>query len=90
MTGGSRRACPKRCLFAKLRSVMATKCEVCGKGTTFGRNIRYKHAGKWERRAPRTNRVFRANVHEKTLTIGGVTRRFHICTRCIRTQVKVS
>ncbi|HEY4684529.1 MAG TPA: bL28 family ribosomal protein [Dehalococcoidia bacterium] len=69
---------------------MATKCEVCGKGTTFGRNIRYKHAGKWERRAPRTNRVFRANVHEKTLTIGGVTRRFHICTRCIRTQVKVS
>lgn len=75
---------------ANLRSVMATKCDFCGKGTTFGRNIRYRHAGKWERRAPRTNRVFRANVHEKALTFGGVTRRFHICTRCLRTQIKTA
>ncbi len=69
---------------------MATKCEVCGKGTTFGRNIRYKHAGKWERRAPRTNRVFKANVQTKSMTINGQTRRYHICTRCIRTQVKTA
>jgi large subunit ribosomal protein L28 len=69
---------------------MASKCEVCGKGTTFGRNIRYQHAGKWERRAPRTNRVFRANVQTKSLTINGETRRFHICTRCLRNQVKVA
>ncbi len=69
---------------------MATKCDICGKGTTFGRNIRYQHSGKWERRAPRTNRVFKANVHVKAMTVGGVTRRIHICTRCLRTQVKVS
>jgi large subunit ribosomal protein L28 len=69
---------------------MATKCEVCGKGTTFGRNIRYQHSGKWERRAPRTNRVFKANVHVQSLTINGETRRFHICTRCLRTASKIA
>ncbi len=68
---------------------MATKCEVCGKGTTFGRNIRHQHTGRWQRKAPKTNRTFRANVHIKTLTINGVTRRFKVCTRCIRTTAKV-
>ncbi|HLF78237.1 MAG TPA: bL28 family ribosomal protein [Dehalococcoidia bacterium] len=69
---------------------MATKCEVCGKGTTFGRNIRHQHSGRWQRKAPKTNRTFKANVHLKSMTIGGETRRFQICTRCIRTQVKVT
>lgn len=69
---------------------MATKCEICGKGTTFGRNIRHKHSGRWQRKAPVTNRMFKANVQVKTLTLGGETRRFQICTRCIRTTAKVS
>ncbi len=68
---------------------MATKCDVCGKGTTFGRNIRHQHTGRWQRKAPRTNRTFKANVQEKTVTIGGTTRRMHICTRCLRTTAKV-
>lgn len=68
---------------------MATKCEICGKGTTFGRNIRYKHSGKWERRAPRTNRIFKANVQQKKLSLNGESRRFKICTRCLRTTAKV-
>ena len=63
---------------------MATKCDICGKGTTFGRNIRHHHTGRWERKAPRTNRTFKANVQVKKLLIGTVTRRVHICTRCIR------
>ncbi len=69
---------------------MATKCEVCGKGTAFGRNIRHHHTGRWQRKAPRTNRTFKANVQSKKLTIAGQTRRFHICTRCIRTASKVT
>jgi large subunit ribosomal protein L28 len=68
---------------------MATKCELCGKHTAFGRNIRHQHTGRWERKAPRTNRMFKANVQIKTLTVGNVTRRFHVCTRCIRTNAKV-
>ncbi|MCJ7811004.1 MAG: bL28 family ribosomal protein, partial [Dehalococcoidia bacterium] len=47
------------------------RCAICGKGTTFGRNIRHKHAGRWERRAPKTNRVFRANIQKRTMTIEG-------------------
>jgi large subunit ribosomal protein L28 len=69
---------------------MATKCEVCGKGTSFGRNIRHKSSGRWQRKAPRTSRVFRANVQTKKLTLNGESRRFHVCTRCLRTAVKVS
>ena len=41
------------------------RCAICGKGTMHGRNIRHKHAGRWERRAPKTNRVFRANIHKR-------------------------
>jgi large subunit ribosomal protein L28 len=70
---------------------MATKCDICGKGTTFGRNIRHQHSGRWQRKAPRTNRTFKANVHVKLLPVAsGGMRRIHICTRCLRTQAKVS
>ena len=64
-------------------------CDVCTKTVAFGRNIRHQHSGRWERKAPRTNRMFKANVQIKTLTVGTVTRRFHVCTRCIRTNAKV-
>ena len=43
------------------------KCDVCNKRTGFGHNIRHKHSGRWERKAPRTNRTFKANVQNKTL-----------------------
>ncbi|MDP2949114.1 MAG: bL28 family ribosomal protein [Chloroflexota bacterium] len=66
------------------------KCAVCGKGTIHGRNIRHKHSGRWQRRAPKTNRVFRANIHKRTLTIGDATVRLSICTRCLRTQLKTA
>ena len=66
------------------------RCDVCGKGTTYGRNIRHKHAGRWERKAPRTNRTFKANVQKKTLTVAGVPLRLSICTRCLRTQLKAT
>ncbi len=66
------------------------KCDICGKGTIYGRNIRHKHSGRWERKAPRTNRVFRANVQKKTFVIDGRPVKLNVCTRCLRTQVKVS
>jgi large subunit ribosomal protein L28 len=64
------------------------KCDVCDKRTVFGRNIRHKHSGRWERKAPRTNRQFRPNVHAKRVMIDGRVRRINICTRCLRTQLK--
>jgi len=64
------------------------KCEVCGKTQGYGRNIRHKHSGRWERKAPRTNRTFKPNVQGKTFLIGGMPFRLKICTRCIRTTTK--
>ena len=69
---------------------MATKCEVCGKRTVFGRNIRHRHAGRWERKAPRSNRTFSANVHKRVVYIDGKPRRLSICTRCLRSQLKTA
>ena len=66
------------------------RCAICGKGTTHGRNIRHRHAGRWERRAPKTNRVFRANIQKRTMTIEGRPVRIAICTRCLRTQLKTA
>ena len=58
------------------------KCDLCPKRTRFGRNIRHKHSGRWERKAQRTNREFRPNVHKKRLLIDGRWRRVNVCTRC--------
>ncbi len=69
---------------------MAGKCDICGKCTVFGRNIRHRHAGRWERKAPRTNRVFRPNVHKQTLYVDGEPLRLNVCTRCLRTYSKAA
>ena len=63
-------------------------CDVCGKKTGFGHNIRHQHSGRWERKAPRTNRKFKVNIQNKTFILGGVPIRLKICTRCIRTTTK--
>jgi large subunit ribosomal protein L28 len=67
---------------------MAGKCDVCDKRVTFGRNIRHKHSGRWERKAPRTNREFRPNVQSRRMLIDGRIQRVNVCTRCMRTQIK--
>ncbi len=64
------------------------KCDLCPKQTAFGRNIRHKHSGRWERKAQRTNREFRPNVQKKRLLIDGRWKRVNVCTRCLRTQLK--
>ncbi len=67
---------------------MAGKCDICGKTTVFGRNIRHRHAGRWERKAPVTSRVFRPNVHKQTVYLDGKAIKLNVCTRCLRTQSK--
>lgn len=67
---------------------MPAVCAVCLKGTTFGRNIRHSHSGRWEREAHKTNRVFRPNLHRQTVHVGGQAIKVRICTRCLRSQTK--
>lgn len=64
------------------------KCEICAKGTTFGRHIRYNHGGSWERRAQKTSRRFEPNLQNTTLYVNGVARKARICTRCMRNLYK--
>ncbi len=59
---------------------MAGKCEVCGKTKSFGHNVSHSKR--------RTNRDFKPNVQHKWVMIGGQMRHLHICTRCLRTQMK--
>ena len=66
------------------------KCDLCGKTTAYGRNIRHKHSGRWERKAPKTNRTFKVNVQNKTLVVNGISLRLKICTRCLRTTLKAT
>ncbi|NWG22692.1 MAG: 50S ribosomal protein L28 [Chloroflexi bacterium] len=47
---------------------MAT-CDLTGRKTIFGRNIRHKASGGWARRAPRTSRTFRPNIHRHILYV---------------------
>lgn len=63
-------------------------CQVCAKHTVFGRNIRHKASGRWERKAHKTPRTFAPNVHKQRVLLNGVTQRIYICTRCLRTTLK--
>lgn len=63
-------------------------CDVCAKHVQFGRNIRHKSSGRWERKAHKTNRTFEPNVHKQRVLVGGIIRRINICTRCLRTTLK--
>ena len=67
---------------------MAGKCDVCDKHTTFGRNIRHKHSGRWKRKAPRTSRTFKPNIQRRKFVVDGKTVRMNVCTSCLRTMLK--
>ncbi|MEX0786765.1 MAG: 50S ribosomal protein L28 [Dehalococcoidia bacterium] len=67
---------------------MAARCDICSKGTAFGRNIRHKSSGRWERKASRTNRLFRPNLQRQGVWRDGKKVRMRLCTRCLRTELK--
>ena len=63
-------------------------CQVCGKHTMFGRNIRHKSTGRWQRKAHKTSRTFEPNLHKHRVDRGGKMVTMIICTRCLRTETK--
>lgn len=65
-------------------------CDVCNKTTMFGRHIRHKHGGRWERKAVHKSRLFRPNVGKHRVFVNGQWIRLNICTRCLRSLVKTS
>ena len=55
---------------------MAMKCELCGKGPSFGNVI--SHANNTRRRR------WNPNLQHVRAVIGGVRQRVRVCTSCIR------
>lgn len=55
---------------------MGKQCEVCGKGTVFGRNVSHAHNV--------TPRTWEPNLQTVRALIDGQVRRISVCTRCLR------
>ncbi len=53
------------------------KCEICGKGPTFGNNVSHSKV--------HTKRRWSPNLQKVTLTRDGRKKRMTVCTRCLRT-----
>ena len=60
----------------KERWFKMAKCEICGKGVSFGIKLSHSHR--------RTNRTFKPNVQRVRAIVDGTPRRVYSCTRCLR------
>jgi len=61
---------------------------MCGKGAMFGRSHRHKRGvagGRWKKKAPKTQRLFKANI-QKVSIMGekGPVGNMKLCTKCIK------
>jgi len=49
-----------------------------------GNNIRHKHAGKWELKAPKTKRVWKPNLRKIELKLDNRKRKIQVCMKCYK------
>lgn len=66
---------------------MAYRCDSCGKGSMVGKQ--HKHhpgvaGGRWKKRAPKTPKLFRPNLHAYRMLIGTTRQSLKLCTKCLR------
>ena len=52
------------------------KCDVCGKGVTFGIKVSHSHR--------RANRAWKPNVRTVKAVVDGSVKSVNVCTRCLR------
>ncbi|WP_376797219.1 50S ribosomal protein L28 [Thermogemmatispora sp.] len=60
---------------------MAGRCDLCQRKPMYGNKVSHSQR--------HTRRRFVVNVQRRRLEINGVRRRVHVCTRCLRTMLKV-
>jgi large subunit ribosomal protein L28 len=58
------------------------KCDICGKSEQFGHNVSHSKR--------RTNHRWVANIQQAKIVRDGKSVRLTLCTRCLRTQQKMS
>lgn len=56
------------------------KCDICGKGVTFGCNVSHSNR--------HTNRTWKPNIRRVRVTVAGATKSIYVCSRCLRTGMK--
>ena len=66
---------------------MAMVCFLCGKGIMIGKQ--HKHhpgvaGGRWKKRAPKTQKIFKPNLHNAHIMLQGIRKRVRLCTKCLR------
>ncbi|MBP0979699.1 MAG: 50S ribosomal protein L28 [Oscillospiraceae bacterium] len=54
------------------------KCEICGKGVSFGIKVSHSHR--------RSNRTFKPNIKRVRAIVNGSVKRVNICTSCLRSN----
>ena len=52
------------------------KCDICGKGVTFGIKMSHSHR--------RSNRAWKPNVRKVRAVVNGSVKSINVCTRCLR------
>lgn len=52
------------------------KCEICGKGVSFGIKVSHSHR--------RSNKMWKPNVKSVKAIVGGTPKTVHVCSRCLR------
>lgn len=52
------------------------KCDVCGKGVSFGIKVSHSHR--------RSNRTWKPNVRKVRAVVNGSVKSMYVCTRCLR------
>ncbi len=52
------------------------KCDICGKGVTFGIKVSHSHR--------RSNRAWKPNVRKVRAVVNGSVKSVYVCTRCLR------
>ena len=54
------------------------KCDICGKGVTFGIQVSHSHS--------RSNRTWKPNIKKVKLFVNGVSKRVNICSKCLKSM----
>lgn len=52
------------------------KCDVCGKGVSFGIKVSHSHR--------RSNRTWKPNIRKVKALVNGSVKSVNVCTRCLR------
>lgn len=62
-------------------------CYHCGKGVLYGRSHTHHRGvagGRWKKRAPKTQRIFKPNLHRVAIMENSVKKFVKLCTNCLK------